>query len=204
MKWTAIIPYREGGGKSRLSKLLSPGERLRLSRKMFSHVSSTLAACSDVEDILLLGDDVPEIWTGRLAEDGGRGLNAELTALVNQRSGGPTLIIHADLPLLDSPDVAYLLALAASTGSALAPDRAGTGTNALALADPVGFPYHFGPGSFGLHLEMAGTGAGIAKRQGLAVDIDTPEDYLEAFRIAPEIMQQMHGPALVSPPWLED
>jgi 2-phospho-L-lactate guanylyltransferase len=199
MKWTAIIPYREGGGKSRLSKLLSPGERLQLSRNMFGHVSKVLAACSDVEDVLLLGDDVPEIWTGSFEQDGGSGLNGELAALVKRRSGGPTLIIHADLPLLESTDVVHLLALAAASGCALAPDRAVTGTNALALADPLGFAFHFGPGSFALHRASAGNGAGIAKRPGLAIDIDTPEDYLEACRAAPKIMQRMRGAASVSP-----
>lgn len=198
MKWTAIIPYREGGGKSRLSKLLSPEERLRLSRNMFCHVSSVLAACSEVEDILLLGDDIPEIWTGLLAPDGGRGLNAELAGLVKQRSGRPTLIIHADLPLLESSEVEHLLALAGTSGCALAPDRAKTGTNALALADPLGFAFHFGPGSFALHRALAGNGAAIAKRPGLAVDIDTPEDYLEASRAAPEVMRRMHETTAVA------
>lgn len=160
---------------------------------MFAHVHAVLAACSAIEEIILLGDVAPGFWSGSFERDEGRGLNAELADLVARRSSGPTLIIHADLPLLAIPEVGDLLAKAGRSGYALAPDRAATGTNALALVDPIGFAFHFGPGSFARHREGAEGAAQIVERPGLATDIDTPDDYRDACRAAPEIMRRLCG-----------
>jgi 2-phospho-L-lactate guanylyltransferase (CobY/MobA/RfbA family) len=62
---------------------------------------------------------------------------------------------------------------------AIAPDRAGTGTNGLALRPPDALGFAFGTDSLAAHREAAGD-AGVAlvevHRPGLAFDLDTPAD----------------------------
>jgi 2-phospho-L-lactate guanylyltransferase len=92
------------------------------------------------------------------------------------------IVLHGDLPNLQADDVGVLLdALPAdgSPGVAIAPDRAGTGTNALVLRPPGVIQFRFGVGSFAKHVEGV-EGAGVplvaVNRSGLAFDLDTPED----------------------------
>jgi 2-phospho-L-lactate guanylyltransferase len=84
------------------------------------------------------------------------------------------LVIHADLPLLSVDDIAALLT-GDGASSAIAPDRHGSGTNALALVEPRGFDFAFGPNSFTRHC-VAARGARIVTRLGLGLDIDTAAD----------------------------
>ena len=85
------------------------------------------------------------------------------------------LIIHADLLLLRAGEVNELLAAAATHGVALATDRAGEGSNALAIPDGRVFDFRFGPASRNLHAAQT-PGLGMLASPGLAADIDTPED----------------------------
>jgi 2-phospho-L-lactate guanylyltransferase len=62
---------------------------------------------------------------------------------------------------------------------AIAPDRAGTGTNGLVLRPPGVMNFRFGTGSFAAHLaeaERAEVPVVAVNRAGLAFDLDTPED----------------------------
>ncbi len=62
---------------------------------------------------------------------------------------------------------------------AIAPDRAGAGTNALALRPTSAIPFRFGPGSHEAHrraAEAAGLEVVTVERPGLAFDLDTPAD----------------------------
>ncbi len=65
--------------------------------------------------------------------------------------------------------------------AALCSDEVGDGTNALLLAPPGNFTFHYGPGSFGHHVAEA-TGRGRACHMihapGLRFDLDTESDWL--------------------------
>ena len=92
-----------------------------------------------------------------------------------------------DCPALDSDALALLLAPPmAPPAVTIVSDRAGTGTNALLLAQPGAIDPAFGPGSFERHralCERAGASWRSQELAGLLLDIDTPED-LEALRTA--------------------
>lgn len=192
MSWTAVIPFKGSGArKTRLASIFSPEQRRNFSQRMFDHVRDVLADCPDVDEIALLSDVSASGWGGLFFPDKGRGLNAELTALARSRPGRPLLVIHADLPLLQSLDVSVFLGEAGKAGYALAPDRHDSGTNALALVDPAEFVFQFGPDSMACHVRASGGQARIVRRAGLSFDIDTPEDYLEACRMAPDIMKHV-------------
>ena len=174
--WRALVPIKQGGnGKSRLAAVLSPEQRDALALRMARHVLAELEKCSSVAEIAILSERSPEWWSGVWIEDRGQGLNAELAAWRRSVGEVPVLIVHADLPLLRATEVDELLAVAATHGVALATDRAGEGTNALAICDGRPFEFRFGPASRNLHAAQA-PGLGVLAPLGLASDIDTPED----------------------------
>jgi 2-phospho-L-lactate guanylyltransferase len=178
MSWTAIVPLNYGRDcKTRLASLLSPAERSALVEAMARHVLEELSAVPAIGQIALLSPERPPFAGNRWIGDSGRGLNAELADARARYSGG-TLFIHADLPLLAAADVMALLAAAGEKGVAIAPDLAGTGTNALAIADDRAFTPAFGPGSFAAH-RAALPGAAIVTTEGLGLDVDEPESLHE-------------------------
>ena len=174
--WTAIIPFKPAGArKTRLAGRLTAAQRDGLSEAMFNHVARTLAATPELGRVVLLSSIRPPGWAGEWLPDAGRGLNAELHHAAQALGAANLLIIHADLPFLTPADVSALIA-AAADGCAIAPDRHGTGTNALALRDAAGFTFAFGAGSLQRHGAMAKARARILARPGLSLDIDTQAD----------------------------
>lgn len=170
------MPLKSGERKSRLSAVLSAAERARLSDRLAGGVLEALARTPGVDRTLVLSPKAP-VWPGAVwAQDRGEGLNAELQRQRALLEGLPLLVIHADLPFLEADDIAALLVAAAEAGCAVAPDRHGTGTNAVALREAGDFAFAFGEDSFARHL-AARPGAAVVRRDGLAFDLDTPEDF---------------------------
>jgi 2-phospho-L-lactate guanylyltransferase len=177
MNWLGVVPLKgQADRKSRLAGCLSPEARWALSERMAAHVLACLRETPGIGRISLLSPD-------RIAGPGldwiadqGTGLNAELDRVRADRPDVPLLVIFGDLPLLKSDEIVALIAAAQSAGAAIAPDRHGSGTNAIALADSRPFAFSFGPNSFDLHLEAAGPGCVIVRRPGLAFDVDMPDD----------------------------
>jgi len=180
MRWTAIVPVRPfAQGKTRLACALTAEERGRLVEHLFVHTTNILRATPAIMDVVVLSESPPNGWEGSWLADKGRGLNPELRAAVADIGKPALLVIHADLPLLSALDIQAVLA-AAEPGCAIAPDRHGLGTNALALAQAADFPFTFGPDSFSKHVAAAHGRVQIVRRVGLALDIDTPDDLAAA------------------------
>ncbi len=176
MSWTALVPLKHRiARKSRLADSMAADERALLSERMFDHVIAVLNTTSAISRIALLAPEAPEDWPHIWTRDEERGLNAELAAFQAAGTSSDLLIIHADLPLLARADVEALLGAATRTGIAIAPDRHDRGTNALVCRAGMAIRPRFGPDSFQLHLREAPECA-IIRREGLAIDVDTPED----------------------------
>jgi 2-phospho-L-lactate guanylyltransferase len=182
-----IVPHRGlAAAKTRLAPVLDDGEREALAERLLERVLHVAhEACRDVVVITpsaALGPQV-EAAGARLVVQRGMGLNAgleqaRLEAIVDEVT--TLVVLHGDLPNLGADDVAALLeAIPAERGVAIAPDRAGTGTNGLALRPPDVIGFRFGVDSLAAHIADAGA-AGVAlvevHRQGLAFDLDTPAD----------------------------
>lgn len=179
--WRAIVPVKLGrDGKTRLAARLAASERERLVETMAAHVVAQLAAAATIIETLILSPSPPPFPRVNWLLDRGRGLNPELAAALD---GERVVVIHADLPLLSADDVDRLVAAARVHGAAIAPDRAGAGTNALALHTADGFRPRFGEDSFARH-RAALPGAAVVERPGLACDVDTLEDYDRVFALA--------------------
>lgn len=170
------MPLKSGERKSRLSAVLTVAERARLSDRLAGGVLGALARSPQVGRTLVLSPECPSWPDAAWAQDRREGLNAELQRQHALLAGLPLLVIHADLPFLETDDIAALLVAAEEAGCAVAPDRHGTGTNAIALREAGDFAFAFGEDSFARHL-AAWPGAAVVRRDGLAFDLDTPEDF---------------------------
>jgi len=185
----AIIPVKASPeSKSRLAGVLDATQRSALVEAMLERVIDAARAARNVSRVCLLGTprNGPTAGIEVLAEPGG-GLNAAIaSALAGIAAQGASrvIFIHGDLPLLTAQDV-ELLAAAPAGEIAIAPDRHGTGTNALSLPLPKakGFSFAFGPDSFARHnaeADRLGLKIEEIRSPGLARDIDEPEDLADA------------------------
>ena len=192
----AIIPVKASPeSKSRLAGVLDAPARAALVDAMLERVIEAAVSARNIARVALLGTPraVPPADVERLAEPG-QGLNAAVTsalAEVAARGASRVVFVHGDLPTVSAREL-ELLAAAPSGEIAIAPDRHGTGTNALSLPLPEarGFSFAFGPDSFALHLaeaERRGLKVEEIHSPGLARDVDEPDDLADA--------QALLGPA---------
>jgi 2-phospho-L-lactate guanylyltransferase len=182
MKWVAVVPLKaEPLRKSRLAAALPLKRRVGLSEALYRHVLACIEGSGLFKDSVTLSPtppphDVP----GRWQSDEGLEVNAAL-ARIRTAIRGPLMVINSDLPLLRGPDLKALAATAERRGCAIAADRHGMGTNAVAILPKAPFSFAFGPGSLKAHLELS-PGARILRRIGLSYDLDTKEDITAVLR----------------------
>jgi len=183
-----LIPVKAfTAAKRRLSGSLTPHERAALARRMAAHVIS----CATPLPVAVVCDD-PEVaaWAalqGALVlSEPGKGLNGAVAAGVSQlreRGIARVVVAHSDLPLAGS-----LSALADADGVTIISDRHGQGTNVLVVPTDVEFRFAYGDGSFHRHCaeaERLGLALNVVHDASLALDVDTPQDLLDALTIHP-------------------
>ncbi|GGB99315.1 2-phospho-L-lactate guanylyltransferase [Novosphingobium endophyticum] len=188
----AIIPIKgKGQGKSRLAGALSEGEREALVDAMLAHVVDAARQARLIERVLLVGPSRHGLdETIPLLADAGKGLNAALRkALAQVASDGPErlLVVAGDLPCVTALDLDLLASVPAETVG-IAPDRHGTGTNALSLPLPQAarFTFHFGTDSRARHwneAEKLGLTVETIHSAGLEKDIDERADLSDAAQV---------------------
>lgn len=186
--WVIIPAKAPAAAKGRLAGALSADDRNRLAATMLR--AAIVAACEAVgaRNVAIVGTAPTDIDRAILVlEEPAGGLNAALDhARRTLAENGATRVVSlaADLPQVTAADVLALTDLAPSCAG-IAPDRHGTGTNALSLPLPEGehFTYHYGPGSCERHLaEAARIGLAMQRieRSALARDVDEPADLDDA------------------------
>jgi 2-phospho-L-lactate/phosphoenolpyruvate guanylyltransferase len=203
-----IVPTRGfEAGKSRLAPVLSPAQRGELNRHLLGVVLAAIAgACRAQDRILLVSPDRAVLEFA--ARCGAQGLSEpasieaidatdreagfaevrlnralEYAAQHARRAGARGLIVvPADLPCVQREDLQALAeAVAGVDRVAIAPDLGGQGTNGLAMPADAPLGFRFGPHSFERHAaaaRAAGLALAILERPGLAMDLDTPRDWL--------------------------
>ncbi|KMS59174.1 2-phospho-L-lactate guanylyltransferase [Novosphingobium barchaimii LL02] len=185
----ALIPVKaRGQGKTRLAGQLCAEQRDKLVEAMFEHVVQV--ANETVERTVVVGPQRSGVSVNldRIEEPGG-GLNAALghaLTVIARKPDAPSrlIVIAADLPCITPNDIARLAELPLGIVG-IAPDRHGSGTNALSLPLPqaAGFRFHYGTDSASLHRNAAqslGLSAVTIITDGLAKDIDEPFDLADA------------------------
>lgn len=190
----AIIPVKPlHQSKRRLEHLLSAEERAGLIYRFLDNLLAALDAAPSVDHVLVVTGDPAVTALARergasvLVEAAPAGLNAAVArgvAMAAAEGATAVLILPADLPFARVEDIEQMLhplttdhhPLIALTG-----DEAEEGTNALLLAPPGGFTFHYGPGSFRAHLAEAaarGRAVHVIHAPGLRFDLDTESDWL--------------------------
>jgi 2-phospho-L-lactate guanylyltransferase len=190
----AIIPFRgTPTAKSRLAARFSAEQRERIARHVLSHVLTEIAGSGVVDHLLVVTSDrePPSIPIGLvdrvtvLRQPPQRaGLNAAIALgreAAMARGDRRLLIVLPDLPILTRDDIQLMLA--EDDAVVLAPDRHGTGTNALAIdlaETSAGFAFGFGDRSAPRHLAEArrlGFDPVTVVADGFRHDLDTPDDW---------------------------
>ena len=186
----AIVPVKPlRRGKSRLAGALSEDERTELNRALLQNTLKTFADLREVEEVLVISRDPQALAIARhhgartVREDGQPELNTALkraTVIAQVYATRGVLILPADLPLVTREDVLTLIERVGDPPAVvIAPDRHGTGTNAL-LISPAGLiEYDFGENSFQRHCQRtreAGARLEIVNLPSLGLDLDLPED----------------------------
>lgn len=187
-----LVPVKNlANAKQRLSAVLDPEARQELAQAMCSDVLETLAnwpkrpAVTVVTSDWFASDLAASLGFGVLADElnpGETGAIEMATAFCRKAGARHTLVIPADIPMIECSQLQKIMDSAPTAGSVLVPDAAGRGTNAALRAPADLFPLRFGNDSFLPHLAAAkatGLPCVVLELPGIALDVDRPEDLQE-------------------------
>lgn len=189
--WVLIPAKTTLLSKKRLSPVLNDAERISFTRWLLTSLLATLEGTQlHLAPLLLTSDPLLATLAApygypTLPDPPHADLNAVLEAGRShaiQQGASQLLILPTDLPYLTSAALHTFLAHAetATPTIVIAPDRDGSGTNALLLRPADAIPFRFGIGSAALHRAEAqkrGIPLHEYRDPALAQDIDLPEHY---------------------------
>jgi 2-phospho-L-lactate guanylyltransferase len=183
-----LVPVKNlGNAKRRLAPALEHHARTELAHSMLRDVLGALSDYGGDEVSLVTSDPFAE----ELASQYGFGIirdesNLSETNAIEMATGlceswgvESTLVIPADIPLIDAREIRAIYESAPENGSVLVPSGDKRGTNAVLRRPAALFPLRFGNDSFRPHLAAAiatDRSCVVLSLAGIALDIDTPED----------------------------
>lgn len=164
-----VVPFATVEPKTRLSGLLSPGERREFSRAMLGDILEAVRDAGGESKVLATAP--LEVEAPTTVDD------RPLTEAVNAALDPETAVVMADLPLATPEALEELFETPGDV--ALAPGRGG-GTNALVSRHPD-FRVDYHGGSFLKHRASAAEigSVKVVDSHRLATDIDEPGDLVE-------------------------
>lgn len=188
--------------KQRLALILSQAARTELAGAMLHDVLDTLGTWRNRPEVALVTCDPLalelasrygfEIFADH-ANTGETDAITMATHVCEARGIDSTLVIPADIPLMQSWELERILEAAPKRGSVLVPAGDGRGTNA-AFRRPAGlFPLRFGNDSFKPHFAAAqasGQPCVVLPLPGIAVDVDNPSDLKQLVALPGETRAQ--------------
>jgi 2-phospho-L-lactate/phosphoenolpyruvate guanylyltransferase len=168
-----LVPLKALDPKSRLGSVLTLDERAELMSSLLEHVVGVVRDAGVSRTTVVCSEPLEgyEVW-----DDRGLAWNDALAAAIDEVVTEPLVgIVSADLPSLRAEEVEELLAATPQRGIAIARALDG-GTNAVSMRPPGLVRTHFGePGSAAVHAAL-GVDHVVLDVEGLAFDVDTPED----------------------------
>jgi 2-phospho-L-lactate/phosphoenolpyruvate guanylyltransferase len=184
-----LVPVKNlSAAKQRLARVLDQPARTELAQTMLHDVVATIARWPQRPACALVSSDRFALELARQydfeiipdpSNPGETGAIEMATRLCASRGIDSTLVIPADIPLIQASELDQILAQAPGEGSVLAPAADGRGTNAAFRRPANLFPLRFGNDSFKPHLAAAqatGKPCVVLALPGIAVDVDNPED----------------------------
>lgn len=184
-----LIPVKNlSAAKQRLAAVMDQPARTELAQLMLHDVVGTIAAWPRRPACALVTSDPFALELAQaydfeiipdLANPGETGAIEMATQICISRGVDSTLVIPADIPLIQASEIEQILAHAPAEGSVLAPAADGRGTNAAFRRPANLFPLRFGNDSFKPHLAAAqatGKACIVLQLPGIALDLDNPDD----------------------------
>ena len=184
-----LVPVKNlSAAKQRLAAVLDQPARTELAQAMLHDVVATLAAWPRRPASALVTSDpfateLAQQYDFEIIPDpanpGETGAIEMATSICVSRGLDSTLVIPADIPLIQASELDQILEQAPGKGSVLAPAADGRGTNAAFRRPANLFPLRFGNDSFKPHLAAAqatGKPCIVLQLPGIAIDVDNPED----------------------------
>ena len=186
-----LVPIKNlADAKQRLSAILTPEERYVLAQAMCEDVLQALAHWQNRPPVAVVTSDpfardlAARFRFDVIADDnsGETGAIEIATRACKERGATSTLVVPADIPLIDAVELQKIVDCAPPAGAVLVPDAAGRGTNAAWRSPADLFSLRFGNDSFLPHRASAkATGRPCLEIElpGIARDVDRPEDLYE-------------------------
>lgn len=190
-----LIPVKNlSAAKQRLASVLDQPSRTELAQAMLHDVLATLHSWSPgnlkntrPHIAVVTGDAFAAELAGELGFEvipdpenpGETGAIEMATRVCVERGLQSTLVIPADIPLIQSWELEEVLKHAPAEGSVLVPAADGRGTNAAFRRPANLFPLRFGNDSFKPHhaaAQATGKPCVVLHLPGIAVDVDNPSD----------------------------
>jgi 2-phospho-L-lactate/phosphoenolpyruvate guanylyltransferase len=185
-----LVPVKNlSSAKQRLSEVLDQEARTRLAQAMLQDVLSTLhdwQMSRDTSDVALVTSDpfavklAGEYGFEVIVDSENPGENGAIemaTRVCVERRVQWTLVIPADIPLIQAWELDEILKHAPDDGTLLVPAADGRGTNAAFRRPADLFPLRFGNDSFRPHhaaAQATGKPCVVLNLPGIAVDVDNP------------------------------
>lgn len=188
----AIVPVKRfENSKTRLSPILTDGERAQLAGLMLGDTLKALAA-TGVRIVVVSSDgrakEVADLHGATFLQQGSdSGVNSAVAladAYCKKNGAVASIVVPQDLPLLDSRDIRRIIATAAEDERCIVicPSVRYDGTNVLLRRPPAAIKTHYDNNSYEMHLQaarQAGIPARVALIERLMFDVDTPADVAE-------------------------
>lgn len=184
-----LVPIKNTAwAKQRLAAVLDQTARTQLAQAMLTDVLMTLEGWKNRPPVGVVTSDP---YATKLALEyrfevipdpdnpGETGAIEMATRVSVERGEESTLVIPADIPLIECWELEEIYRQAPLEGSVLAPAGDGRGTNAAFRRPANLFPLRFGNDSFKPHRAAAqatGKPCVVLKLPGIAVDVDSPPD----------------------------
>jgi 2-phospho-L-lactate guanylyltransferase len=187
-----LVPVKNlSSAKQRLAGILDQPSRTALAQAMLYDVLTTLDRWDNRPQVAVVTSDP---FATNLATEyrfevmpdpdnpGETGAIEMATRICVERGVKSTLVIPADIPLIEAWELEEILKKAPAEGSVLVPAGDGRGTNAAFRCPANLFPLRFGNDSFKPHhaaAEASGKPCVVLNLPGIAVDVDNPPDLEE-------------------------
>ena len=187
--------------KQRLAAVLDQAARTELAQAMLHDVLEVLASWQGRPDVAIVSCDsfalaLASTYGFEIIADhknSGETDAIEIATRVCEMRGLDTLVIPADIPLIQAWEMKAIMDAAPDVGSVLVPAGDGRGTNAILRRPAALFPLRFGNDSFKPHLAAAqaiGHPCAVLSLPGIAVDVDNPADLRQLAELPGETRAQ--------------
>lgn len=197
-----LVPVKNlSAAKQRLAAVLDQPSRTKLAQAMLEDVASAINEWKTRPPVALVSSDPYAVeLAGKYgfeiipdpANPGETGAIEMATRVCVQRANF-TLVIPADIPLIQAWELEEIMKQAPAEGSVLVPAGDGRGTNAIFRRPPDLFPLRFGNDSFKPHhaaAQATGKPCVVLQLPGIAVDVDNPSDLQQLISLPGETRAQ--------------